>query len=104
MPLVNREFLVHFDEHALLIVNLLSESHSPLSRIDLFQIPGSPTHSPLNVDPVKPPAVCQWLPDTKLPLVLVSSGHLQGASLDLRGHMMNMRTFFIKTRKPGDTH
>jgi hypothetical protein len=75
MSLIDRKFMVDFHQSAGVIVDLLPEAKGSLGSIDFLDVPRSPPMLAGNIEPVSPAAIGQFIPFSKLSLVLLARCH-----------------------------
>ena len=72
---IHRVFLMLLDQHALVVINLLPESHCLFVGIHFLEITRLPTEPAWNVEPVAPPPIGQLFPLAELLFILHPRAH-----------------------------
>ena len=75
MAFIHWEFLVNFDQFALVVVNLLVEAQGGFRVVHFLEVAGTPAESAGYVQSVTPSAAGELVPGTELLLVLRACAH-----------------------------
>ena len=75
MTVVYRILMVHFDERARFVVDLLIKSHRNLAGVNFFDVASLPALTAHDIEPVPSSAAGKSLPARKFPLILFTRTH-----------------------------